>query len=113
MGSSASRGLGIRWSDNLNIFWSDEVYKIYGLDPMNGTPNLQQYLAAIHPQDRAPMAETIKTMHEQRCGCDVTKRIVRPDGELRYVRCVGSRWLKTESFKGSTARQWTSQSRSY
>ena len=28
-------------------------------------------------------------MHEQRCGCDVTKRIVRPDGEVRYVRCVG------------------------
>jgi len=35
------------------------------------------------------MAETIRMMHEQRCGCDVTKRIVRPDGEVRYVRCVG------------------------
>jgi len=28
-------------------------------------------------------------MHEQRCGCDLTKRVVRPDGEVRYVRCVG------------------------
>jgi len=35
------------------------------------------------------MEETIRMMHEQRCGCDVTKRIVRPDGEVRYVRCVG------------------------
>jgi PAS domain S-box-containing protein len=35
------------------------------------------------------MAEIIRVMHEQRCGCDVTKRIVRPDGEVRYVRCVG------------------------
>ena len=35
------------------------------------------------------MAETIRVMHEQHCGCDVTKRIVRPDGEVRYVRCVG------------------------
>jgi PAS domain S-box-containing protein len=89
MGSWASRDLGIRWSDELNIYWSDEVYKIYGLDPKNGTPSLEQYLAAIHPQDRASMAETIKTMHKQRCGCDVTNRIVRPDGEIRYVRCVG------------------------
>jgi signal transduction histidine kinase len=35
------------------------------------------------------MEETIRMMHEQRCGCDVTKRVVRPDGEVRYVRCVG------------------------
>jgi len=100
MGSWASRDLGIRWSDDLNIYWSDEVYKIYGLNPKNGTPNLQQYLAAIHPQDRASMAETIKMMHEQRRGCDVTKRIVRPDGELRYVRCVGIPVVEDGVFQG-------------
>ena len=100
MGSWASGDLGIRWSDDLIIYWSDEVYKIYGLDPKNGTPSLQQYLAAIHPQDRAAMAETIKTMHEQRCGCDVTKRIVRPDGEVRYVRCVGIPVVEDGVFQG-------------
>jgi PAS domain S-box-containing protein len=89
MGSWASNDLGIRWSDDLGIYWSEEVYKIYGLDPQNGAPNLKQYLATIHPDDRASMAETIRAMHEQRCGCDVTKRIVRPEGEVRYVRCVG------------------------
>jgi PAS domain S-box-containing protein len=89
MGSWASNDLGIRWSEDLGIYWSDEVYKIYGLDPQNAAPNLKQYLAAIHPDDRASMAEIIRVMHEQRCGCDVTKRIVRPDGEVRYVRCVG------------------------
>src|SRR5580704_16348230 len=89
MGSWASDDLGSRWSDDLGIYWSEGVYKIYGLDPRNGAPNLKQYLATIHPDDRASMAETIRVMHEQRCGCDVTKRIVRPDGEVRYVRCVG------------------------
>src|SRR6201987_1794378 len=89
MGSWASNDLGIRWSDDLGIYWSDEVYRIYGLDPPNGTPTLKQYLATIPPDDRDSMAETIRVMHEQRCGCDVTKRIVRPGGEVRYVRCVG------------------------
>jgi PAS domain S-box-containing protein len=89
MGSWAAKDLGVRWSDDLGIYWSDEVYKIFGLDPQNGPPNLEQYLAAVHPEDRASMAETIRAMHEQRCGCDVTHRIVRPDGEVRYVRCVG------------------------
>ena len=100
MGSWASRDSGIRWSDDLNIYWSDEVYKIYGLDPKNGTPNLQQYLAAIHPQDRASMAETLKRMHDQLCGCDVTKRVVRPDGEVRYVRCVGIPVVEDGIFQG-------------
>jgi len=89
IGSWAAKDLGVRWSDDLGIYWSDEVYKIFALDPQNGPPNLEQYLAAVHPDDRASMAETVRVMHEQRIGCDVTHRIVRPDGEVRHVRCVG------------------------
>jgi PAS domain S-box-containing protein len=99
MGSWASNDLGIRWSEGLDIYWSDEVYKIFGLDPQNGPPNLKQYLDAIHPDDRASMAENIRMMHEQRCGCDVTKRIVRPNGDIRYVRCVGVPIFESGVFK--------------
>jgi len=105
MGSWASKDLGIKWSNTLGIYWSDEVYNIFGLDPQNGPPNLEQYLAAVHSDDRASMEETIRTMHEQRSGCDVTKRIVRPDGEVRYVRCVGVPVFKDgvfEAFHGTT-----------
>ena len=100
MGSWVSSDLGVHWSDDLNMYWSDEVYKIFGRDPKNGPPSLQQYLAAIHPQDRSSMVETLKMMHEQRCGCDVTKRIIRPDGEMRYIRCVGVPVVEEEVFKG-------------
>src|SRR5260370_8751791 len=89
IGSWASKDLGIRWTDDLGIYWSDEVYKIFGLDPQNGPPNLEQYLAAVHPDDRASMAETIKPMHEQRSGCDVTHRIVPPAGAVRNVPFSG------------------------
>src|SRR5260370_2775866 len=99
IGSWASKDLGIRGTDDLGIYWSDEVYKIFGLDPQNGPPNLEQYLAAVPPDDRASMAETIKAMHEQRSGCDVTHRIVRPDGEVRYVRCVGVPVIEDGVFK--------------
>jgi signal transduction histidine kinase len=46
------------------------------------------------------MAQTIKAMHEERCGCDVIKRIVRPDGEMRYIRCVGVPAIEEGIFKG-------------
>jgi PAS domain S-box-containing protein len=100
IGSWASTDLGIRWSEDLNIYWSDEVYKIFGFDPKNGTPSLQQFLSAVHPQDQASLTATLKKLHEEQCGCDVTNRIVRPDGEIRYVRCVGIPVVEDGVFKG-------------
>jgi len=100
MGSWASSELGIRWSDELDIYWSDEVYKIFGFDSTKGAPNLQLFFAAIHPQDRDRLAEAMKQLHEQHCGCDITSRIIRPDGEIRYVRCVGIPVVEDGVFKG-------------
>jgi len=81
-------------------YWSDELYKIYGLDPQKGAPTVEQYLALIHPQDRASMAETIKVMQEQHCGHDLIERIIRPDGKLRYVRAVAVPVVEEGVFKG-------------
>jgi len=92
-------------------YWSRELFKIYGLDPHKGAPTLEQYLATMHPQDRDFMADTIKRMHAERSGCDVTKRIVCPDGEQRYVRCVGIPVVEGEILKGflGTAMDVTEQ----
>src|SRR6266403_5432499 len=70
-------------------YWSEELFRIYGLDPDKGPPTLEQYLACVHPQDRAFMAEAIQKIVDAGLGCDLKKRIVRPGGELRYIRCVG------------------------
>jgi formate hydrogenlyase transcriptional activator len=69
-------------------YWSHELFHIYGLDPAKEGPSLEEYLAIIHPQDREFMRSLINRMFAEASGCDVTKRIVRPDGEVRYVRCV-------------------------
>ena len=81
-------------------YWSEELFRIYGLDPQMGAPTLEEYLATIHPLDRDFMAETIKRMHAERSGCDVKKRIVRPDGEQRYIRSVGIPIVNGELLKG-------------
>jgi PAS domain S-box-containing protein len=92
-------------------YWSQELFNIYGLDPHKGAPTLEQYLATVHPQDRDFMANTIKRMHAERSGCDVKKRIVRPDGELRHIRCVGIPLVEGEVLKGflGTAMDITEQ----
>src|SRR5579862_5439155 len=81
-------------------YWSEELFRIYGLDPPKGPPTLEEYLATIHSQDRDFMANTIKRMHAERSGCDVKKRIVLPDGELRHIRCVGIPVVDGEVLKG-------------
>jgi len=69
-------------------YWSHELFHIYGLDPAKEGPSLEEYLAILHPQDREFMRSLINRMFAESAGCDVTKRIVRPDGAVRYVRCV-------------------------
>src|SRR6266446_2899140 len=69
--------------------WSHELLRMYGLAPAREAPNLEEYLALIHPQDREFMARTIEKMVAEGLGCDLKKRIVRPGGEVRYIRCVG------------------------
>ena len=70
-------------------YWSRELFQIYGLDPQKGAPTSEEYLATVHPADRDFMAEMIKGLREQGCGFDIRKRIIRPDGAVRYIRCVG------------------------
>jgi PAS domain S-box-containing protein len=81
-------------------YWAEELYRIFGLNPENGAHTIEQYLALIHPQDRASVSETIQVMYQQHCGCDITKRIVRPDGQMRYVRCVANPVVEQGVFNG-------------
>jgi PAS domain S-box-containing protein len=92
-------------------YWSEELFRIFGLDPKEGAPTLERYLGAIHPQDREAMAETIRSMHAESCGCDVNKRIVRPDGKVRVIRCVGVPVLQNGMLEGflGTAMDVTEQ----
>src|SRR6202035_1261441 len=59
----------------------------------------EAFLALVHPEDREFMASLIDQMPMEPCGVDVTKRIVRPHGQLRYVRCVWSAASETGSLK--------------
>jgi PAS domain S-box-containing protein len=86
--------------DDSGHYWSDELYKIYGLDPHNGAPTVEQYLALVHPQDRAMISETIRRMQEEHCGFDQIERIIRPDGQLRYIRAVAVPVFEEGAFKG-------------
>jgi PAS domain S-box-containing protein len=70
--------------------WSPELLAIHGLDPASPPPSTQDYIALVHPDDREFVTQQIQAMLAELRGFDFTKRIVRPDGSIRNVRCVGT-----------------------
>ncbi len=45
------------------------------------------------------MADMINRLVAQATPFDAAKRIVRPDGEVRYIRCVGVPFVDSQSLK--------------
>ncbi|MFZ1206046.1 MAG: sigma 54-interacting transcriptional regulator [Candidatus Acidiferrales bacterium] len=80
-------------------YWSPELFRMYGLDPASKAPSVQEYLGFIHRQDRQSMADLIHRLVAEAAPFDATKRIVRPDGEVRYIRCVGVPLVDSQSLK--------------
>ncbi len=80
-------------------YWSPELFRMHGLDPDRKPPTVQEYLDCVHPQDRESMANLIQGLAAQASPFDATKRIVRPNGEVRYIRCVGVPVVENESLK--------------
>jgi two-component system cell cycle sensor histidine kinase/response regulator CckA len=67
--------------------WSDEEYRIFGVDPPAFTPTSEAFLALVHPDDRP----RVTALHLAIGGGDPTTpvgcefRIVRPSGEVRHI----------------------------
>ena len=80
-------------------YWSPELFRMHGLEPASKAPTVQEYLDCVHPQDREFMAELIKRILAEPSRFDTTKRIVRPDGEVRYIRCVGTPVVENQALK--------------
>jgi len=67
--------------------WSEEEYRIYGLDPDGPSPEYDEMLEKhIHPDDAALLHETFMKAMQNHEVYDLEHRIVRPDGEVRWVR---------------------------
>ena len=79
------------WAFNRSGFdyWSPELFHIHGLDPSSKPPTTDEYLSLVHSEDREFVTREIEKMLATHGGFDFTKRIVRPDGAIRRVRCVG------------------------
>lgn len=66
------------------LSWSEETYRMLGVDPRQ-KPSNDLFYSLVHPDDRARMRANEARSYETGDIFDQEYRIVRPDGELRYL----------------------------
>jgi len=69
------------------IFWSAEMFDIFGFDPKTTTPTPENCLQSIHPDDRAPIDAAASELSKGN-DAEYNYRIVLPDNSIRYVRTI-------------------------
>ncbi len=69
--------------------WSDQLYRIYGHEPQSFSPSYERFLSHVHPEDRERIREIHQTAYATGEPYAMIERIVRPDGELRYLSSNG------------------------
>ena len=71
------------------ITWSEQMFLTYGLEPA-AEPPLELAMAMVHPDDRTESNERLRRALETGQGWgDGLTRLLRPDGEIRYVEGRG------------------------
>ena len=76
-----------RHIDADSIYWSDENSRIFGL-PNDAQPNFPSFLKCVHPKDREKILEADRKVRLTQGPLEVEYRIIRPDGEVRFVRSI-------------------------
>lgn len=69
--------------------WSEEQYRIFGLEPGSTVPTHETFLSALHPEDRHRVGAVIEQTLASDGLCDTECRIIQPNGDIRFVRYRG------------------------
>jgi PAS domain S-box-containing protein len=71
------------------VAWSAMLERIHGLEEGTFGGDFEAYQRDIHPEDRERVLSTITQIVEQRADYYVSYRIIRPDGEVRWLEAYG------------------------
>ena len=68
------------------LSWSDEIFRIFEMEPTRWDATYEAFLAAIHPDDRAAVKEAYTKSVEAHTPYDIEHRLLLADGRTKYVR---------------------------
>lgn len=75
------------------LHWSDEVYRMLGLEPGAVQPSLEAWMRLVHPEDFDGLNEAVARMRESSVDYQNQHRVVWPDGSIHWVEAKGKHQL--------------------
>lgn len=76
-------------SDN-KLQWTDEIYRIFELDPALFAPTYETFLSVIHKEDREYVNRSFTQAVKDKSNYDIIHRLQFPDKRIKYIheQCV-------------------------
>jgi PAS domain S-box-containing protein len=71
------------------VYWSEEMFRLFGFGPEQGLPTWDQWVERIHPEDREKFRMAGDRTFPEKVHFDVEFRTVKPDGTVRQIHGIG------------------------
>jgi len=81
---------------NNEITWSDEVFRIFGISKDAFAGTYESFLSFIHPNDKKRVKESFEKSIKDNLTANISYRIIRPSGEVRYLRATSNKIKNTK-----------------
>lgn len=68
------------------LIWSDEVFRLFEIDPKQFGANYEAFLNSIHPEDRDAVSKAYTDSLSNQEPYEITHRLLMADGRIKWVR---------------------------
>jgi PAS domain S-box-containing protein len=79
------------WAWNVStgdLFWSQEHFRIFGLDPEKAKPSYKMFFEMVHPEDRSILMRGFELAVNEQSDFEANYRIIRPEGTIRHIHSL-------------------------
>jgi len=84
--AQVSQKENVYWS---NVYWSKEMYRIFGLDPGPTPPSPMEVARRLHPEYAPDHPRVVERAIRGGTDFEIDHRLLLPDGTAKYVHVVG------------------------
>ncbi|MDD5295757.1 MAG: EAL domain-containing protein [Rhodocyclaceae bacterium] len=67
------------------LVWSDEIYRLFEIDPGRFEASYEGFLRMVHPEDREAVDRAYRESVENRSPYQIVHRLLLPDGRVKHV----------------------------
>lgn len=73
-----------------DLIWSDEVFRLFDIDPKHFGHSYRDFIESVHPEDRAFVASLVRKALAEGNAIEFEHKVIWRDGSIRHMHCHGT-----------------------